>query len=62
MLDLRALNLSCWGFKPFMSYINSVLLWPGDWLANVGWHAAGYGYGMVLANVLATWGMGRVWR
>jgi len=38
MLDLRALNLSCWGFKPFMSYINSVLLWPGAllWLSLCG--------------------------
>ena len=29
MLDLSSLNFSCWGFMPFMSYIFSVLLWPG---------------------------------
>lgn len=29
MLDLSSLNFTCWGFMPFMSYIFSVLLWPG---------------------------------
>lgn len=29
MLDISALNFSCFGFQPAWSYIASVLFWPG---------------------------------
>ena len=38
MLDLGALSFSCWGLKPYMSYIFSVFLWPGR-ICQSQWHS-----------------------